>query len=233
MRQSMPNGSATSAANARSNASASRSSPSSRNSVRMKKAPPAGSVVCWSDCTMFAPRSRRKLDSAATIPGWSVQDTSSRPTPSREAGPDAIELIYQIDHDRAGARITGPRGAEPAGARPACRRWRGGGARGDRRRGAADTGAQLAQPQRGVRRPPAAEGGEPAADRLVQAARRAAQDRPARRRRAPGRGGGQRRATTPSRWPTRPAHAGCRARSTCPRRRRWPRSRRSRASAGS
>src|SRR5919109_2981057 len=101
MRQCIPNGSAPSAANARSKSSAWSSTPSSRNSVRMKKAPPSGSVECWSDCTMFAPRSRRNPDSAATMPRRSTQDTSSRPTPSNDGGSDRTHLIYQTSDERA------------------------------------------------------------------------------------------------------------------------------------
>ena len=45
----------------------------------MKNEPPSGSVVCWSDSMMFAPRSATNRESAATIPGRSTQETSSRP----------------------------------------------------------------------------------------------------------------------------------------------------------
>src|SRR5712691_11332504 len=52
------------------------------NSVRMKKVPPPCSVECWSEWMMFAPRSNRKCDTAATTPGLSGQEMRRRPTSS-------------------------------------------------------------------------------------------------------------------------------------------------------
>ena len=46
---------------------------------RRKNEPPSGSVEYWSDSMMFAPCSKRKRETAATIPGRSGHDTSSRP----------------------------------------------------------------------------------------------------------------------------------------------------------
>ena len=48
--------------------------------MRMKKVPPAGSVECWSASRMFAPCSNRKRETAATMPGRSGQEISSRAT---------------------------------------------------------------------------------------------------------------------------------------------------------
>ena len=42
--------------------------------------PPSGSVEYWSEATMFAPASARKLATAATIPCRSGQETRSRAT---------------------------------------------------------------------------------------------------------------------------------------------------------
>ena len=91
-------------------------------------------------------------------------------------------------------------------------------------------GAHLPQPLRRVRRHRAAQGGEPAADRLVQAARRAGQGRPVRPP-APAWSPGA-PATTRSRSPTPRAPAGWPARCSCRPRRRSPRRRRCAASAG-
>src|SRR5579859_7428863 len=54
----------------------------SRNSVRMKKMPPPCSVECWLEWMMFAPRSNRKCETAATIPGRSGHEIRRRPTSS-------------------------------------------------------------------------------------------------------------------------------------------------------
>src|SRR5712691_1818784 len=51
-------------------------------SVRMKKVPPPCSVECWSEWMMFAPRSNRKWETAATTPGRSGQEIKRRPTSS-------------------------------------------------------------------------------------------------------------------------------------------------------
>ena len=93
-------------------------------------------------------------------------------------------------------------------------------------------GAHLAQPVRRVRRDGPAQGREPAAHRLVQAARRAGQGRRASAPAAPGGRGRAAPATTRSRSPTRRARAASTARSSCPPRPRWRRSPRCAASAG-
>lgn len=46
--------------------------------MRRKNVPPSGSLEYWPELTMFAPASARKLDTAATIPGRSGQETTSR-----------------------------------------------------------------------------------------------------------------------------------------------------------
>ncbi len=48
--------------------------------------PPAGSVEYWSERVMFAPASKRKRETAATMPGRSGQETSSRIVPRASAG---------------------------------------------------------------------------------------------------------------------------------------------------
>ena len=51
----------------------------SRNSsVRRKNLPPIASEEYWWEETMFAPRSNRNVETAATIPGRSAQPISSR-----------------------------------------------------------------------------------------------------------------------------------------------------------
>lgn len=54
----------------------------SRNSVRMKNVPPSSAVECWLELMMFAPRSNRKCDTAATTPGLSGQEIKRRPISS-------------------------------------------------------------------------------------------------------------------------------------------------------
>jgi hypothetical protein len=46
--------------------------------MRMKNVPSRGSVVCWSEWTMFAPASVSRRDVAATMPGWSGQEIVRR-----------------------------------------------------------------------------------------------------------------------------------------------------------
>ena len=46
--------------------------------MRMKNLPPVGSEEYWWEETMFAPRSNRKPDTAATMPGRSAQPISRR-----------------------------------------------------------------------------------------------------------------------------------------------------------
>ena len=46
--------------------------------MRMKNAPPSGSVECWSEETMLASRAARKPETAATMPWRSAQEISSR-----------------------------------------------------------------------------------------------------------------------------------------------------------
>src|SRR4051812_44537835 len=106
---SIANGSATSAANCARSGSAPPSPPT--NAIRMKKAPPSGSVECWSDATTLAPRSNRKPATAATIPGRSGHAMSRRLSSS-----PAIAL-------RSG------RGAAPGAAPRSPRRGRGPGER--------------------------------------------------------------------------------------------------------
>src|SRR5262249_55272828 len=48
------------------------------NSIRMKNVPPCAFVVCWSECTMFAPACARKREVAATMPGRSGQEIVRR-----------------------------------------------------------------------------------------------------------------------------------------------------------
>ena len=48
------------------------------NAMRMKNAPPSGSVECWSEETMFAPRAARNPETAATMPWRSGHEISSR-----------------------------------------------------------------------------------------------------------------------------------------------------------
>lgn len=94
---SMTNGAATSSAKA-----ASSPSPPPTKAMRMKKVPPAGSVECWSEATMFAPRACRKPAVAATMPGRSGQEMSRRagraagyasPEGVWEHGPMALETL--------------------------------------------------------------------------------------------------------------------------------------------
>src|SRR5919204_3646067 len=90
-------------------ASADSSSPESVNSIRRKNSPPSGSEVCWSDCTMFAPASNKKPDTALTMPGWSAHQTSSRFTPAsirsvtysgcRQFG-DELVLVEALERER-------------------------------------------------------------------------------------------------------------------------------------
>jgi hypothetical protein len=44
----------------------------------MKNKGSSGSVECWAESTMFAPRSKRKVETAATIPGRSGHAISRR-----------------------------------------------------------------------------------------------------------------------------------------------------------
>ena len=46
--------------------------------MRMKNAPPSGSVEYWSEVTMLASRAARKPETAATMPWRSGQEMSSR-----------------------------------------------------------------------------------------------------------------------------------------------------------
>jgi hypothetical protein len=46
--------------------------------MRMKNAPPSGSVECWSEETMLASRAARKPETAATMPWRSGQAISRR-----------------------------------------------------------------------------------------------------------------------------------------------------------
>src|SRR4051794_36495380 len=79
-RQSIAKGSATSVANARTRSS---SSACTVKAMRMKKAPPSGSVEYWSEVTMLASRAARKPETAATIPWRSAQEISSRASIAR------------------------------------------------------------------------------------------------------------------------------------------------------
>ena len=51
--------------------------------MRMKNAPPSGSVEYWSEETMFASRAARNPETAATMPWRSAQEISSRASIAR------------------------------------------------------------------------------------------------------------------------------------------------------
>jgi DNA-binding FadR family transcriptional regulator len=53
--------------------------------MRMKNSPPSGFVVYWSERTMFAPASKRKPDTALTIPARSGHEMRSRVIAGRSA----------------------------------------------------------------------------------------------------------------------------------------------------
>jgi hypothetical protein len=72
----MPNGSATASPNR--SAKPSRSTVPSVNSMRRKNVPPSGSVEYWAERTMFAPALNTKRETAATIPGPSGHEITSR-----------------------------------------------------------------------------------------------------------------------------------------------------------
>ena len=67
--------------------------------MRMKKSPPSGFVVYWSERTMFAPASNRNPDTALTIPGRSAHEMSSRV--SADAG-SLTPLVLQPPVDENG-----------------------------------------------------------------------------------------------------------------------------------
>src|SRR5829696_704950 len=69
IRHRMSKDSATSSRKASSSSCPARSISGVENSIRMKKRPFSGSVECWSELVMLAPWRKRKLDTAATIPG--------------------------------------------------------------------------------------------------------------------------------------------------------------------
>ena len=69
------------------------------NSMRMKKRPPSGSVECCWELMMFAPWRCRKPETAATIPGWSGQEMSSRAVTTADPT-GALESDARLD--RAG-----------------------------------------------------------------------------------------------------------------------------------
>src|SRR6266851_713047 len=75
---------------------------SSLNSVRMKNVPPPCSVECWSEWMMFAPRSNRKCETAATTPGLSGQEIRRRPMSSFIAGDDVPQRGDQASATRGG-----------------------------------------------------------------------------------------------------------------------------------
>src|SRR4051794_29071385 len=75
-RQVIPNGSAT--ASPKRSPNPSRRDAASTNSMRRKNWPSSRPELCWSECTMLAPDSNRKRDTALTIPGRSRQEISSR-----------------------------------------------------------------------------------------------------------------------------------------------------------
>src|SRR4051812_4203461 len=78
IRQRIPNERATVRSNRSSRRFRARASIGRGNSMRMKNDPPSGSVVCWWELMMLAPASCRKCETAATMPGRSAHEISSR-----------------------------------------------------------------------------------------------------------------------------------------------------------
>src|SRR5579884_2443047 len=120
-RQSISNRPPTSRRNA-SSSSASVGSSGSVNSIRMKKVPSSGSVECCAESVMFAPRSKRNVETAATIPGRSGQTTRRRSTgmrrvlqPDRSPRSGPAEPATADGRPRPPTAAIGPWTAPPSG----------------------------------------------------------------------------------------------------------------------
>ena len=69
--------------------------------MRMKKSPPSGFVVYWSERTMFAPASNRNPDTALTIPGRSSHEMRRRVS----AGRSVTRRVLHAEGDGAPCQV--------------------------------------------------------------------------------------------------------------------------------